>query len=283
MPPRRRTSAQGNRAGSANAPGGSASPAPAAVYGPRSALTSFLREQGITGPGAQPQFRPRTGQRLDSQQAQDSTDVTLTADDDAAAAAAAADGQEQQVTATASTGTSSDPTAANADAGPSTSRKRPAKDSAKSKAKPKGKGKPPAGDDDQDGFTLGGSPLDPPAPKKGRYEHRPVGSFAVCAECGKKFTVSKYTASAPNAAGVLCQPCTSESIEERAAFPGANAGKAAGAPKRPQPQKKKSQNRVDETLFTPVVTLQQACLAVRLLPPSHSPQNQTLTLGPLRS
>ncbi|KWU42977.1 RNI-like protein, partial [Rhodotorula sp. JG-1b] len=78
----------------------------------------------------------------------------------------------------------------------------------------------------------------------------PVGSFAVCAECGKKFTVSKYTASNPNAevGGVLCQPCTSDG--------------ASTPNKRPKVQKKKSQRGVDETLFTPIPTLQQACLAL---------------------
>lgn len=225
MPPRRRNRsqpAQQQQQQQQQSP----APQPGPVYGPRSALTSFLREQGITSSPAH-QFRPRTGQRLDT--------------------------------------TQQDPTAANADAGPSsttvaTGNKRVATTGAPAAASKKQK-KNKDGDGDG-GFTLGGTPLAAPVPKKGRYEARPVGSFAVCAECGKKFTVSKYTASAPTrAGGVLCQPCTSESIEERAAFPGAAAA-ASGAPKRPKVQKKKSQNRVDETLFVPVPTLQQACLAV---------------------
>ena len=240
MPPRRRNSSQQQQQQPAQ---------PGAVYGPRSALTSFLREQGITGATAS-QFRPRTGQRLDTQSAPTPTPTP-----------------EQQ---------EGDPTAANADAGPSTSSSTTPVTATTTAAK-KRKLKKPEGVD-EDGFRLGGSQLPAPAPKKGRYEHRPVGSFAVCAECGKKFTVSKYTASNPNAevGGVLCQPCTSESIEERASFPGA-AGAASGAstPKRPKaPQKKKSQRGVDETLFTPIPTLQQACLAVSLfplVPSSHPP------------
>ena len=218
------------------------------MYGPRSALTSFLREQGITGATAS-QFRPRTGQRLDTQPPPEQ-------DQDQ-------DQDQDQV----------DPTAANADAGPSTSSSTatPVTAATTTTAAKKRKLKKPEGVD-EDGFRLGGSQLPAPAPKKGRYEHRPVGSFAVCAECGKKFTVSKYTASNPNAevGGVLCQPCTSESIEERASFPGANSG--ASTPKRPKVQKKKSQRGVDETLFTPIPTLQQACLAVSpRSPPSPFP------------
>ncbi|KAG0662659.1 hypothetical protein C6P46_003163 [Rhodotorula mucilaginosa] len=226
MPPRRRNSSQ------QQSPAGGASQ-PGAVYGPRSALTSFLREQGITGATAS-QFRPRTGQRLDTQSAPTPTPTP-----------------EQQ---------EGDPTAANADAGPSTSSSTTPVTATTTAAKKRKLKKPE--NVDEDGFRLGGSQLPAPAPKKGRYEHRPVGSFAVCAECGKKFTVSKYTASNPNAevGGVLCQPCTSESIEERASFPGANSG--ASTPKRPKVQKKKSQRGVDETLFTPIPTLQQACLTL---------------------
>lgn len=246
MPPRRRNSSQQHQP-----PAGASQPA--AVYGPRSALTSFLREQGITGATAS-QFRPRTGQRLDTQPQSDDADADADADAHADA----------------------DPTAANADAGPSTAST--TSTSTTTTPAKKRKLKKPEGVD-QDGFRLGGSQLPAPAPKKGRYEHRPVGSFAVCADCGKKFTVSKYTASNPNAqvGGVLCQPCTSESIEERATFPGAGAS-GASTPKRPKaPPKKKSQRGVDETLFTPIPTLQQACLAVSPHPPPPFPPSSLST------
>ncbi|GAA5985880.1 hypothetical protein JCM10908_006317 [Rhodotorula pacifica] len=255
MPPRRRNSSQ--QPAQANANGGQG-----AVYGPRSALTSFLREQGITGPAATPQFRPRTGQRLPSSgDATTPVTLTTTTEDD--------DDQVQVTTASTSNGDAQDPTAANADAGPSTGSKRSSTGKSAAAAKKKKLLKKP--DEDQvaaNGFSLGGSQLAPPPPsKQGRYASRPVGSFAVCAECGKKFTVSKYTASDPKGGGgVLCQPCTSESIEERATFPGAGKGAGSGSgastPKRPKITKKKSQKGVDETLFTPVITLQQSCLAI---------------------
>ncbi|GAA5863638.1 hypothetical protein JCM3774_001199 [Rhodotorula dairenensis] len=230
MPPRRRNQQPTNGSSQGQSQG------QGAVYGPRSALTSFLREQGITSSPAH-QFRPRTGQRLDSTSSTSSV--------------------------------ASDPTAANPDAGPSTastsastsSGKRPATATTAAVVAAKKLKKKPNPDGDGD-FTLGGAPLQAPVPKKGRYEARPVGSFAVCADCGKKFTVSKYTSSSPTTqGGLLCQPCSAESIEERASFPGA-ATAAGAASKRPKLQKKKSQKGVDETLFTPVPTLQQACLAL---------------------
>lgn len=60
---------------------------------------------------------------------------------------------------------------------------------------------------------------------------------------------------------MLCGACTSESIEDRATFPSASKGAGAGAAKKPV--KKKAQKSVEETLYKPVVTLQQCCLSVR--------------------
>jgi len=42
---------------------------------------------------------------------------------------------------------------------------------------------------EEEGFNLAGKHQS--VPKKGRYENKTPGSIAVCAECGKKFTVSK--------------------------------------------------------------------------------------------
>ncbi|GAA5846980.1 hypothetical protein JCM9279_006978 [Rhodotorula babjevae] len=249
MPPRRRNTHD-------NAQGGSSAP----VTGPRSALTSFLREQGITGNNARLNYSNRrpaptpstaattastTAANSDDDDNDNSTSVSLTADPAASSSSSV----------TASAAPSTD---ANAEAGPSTAsstKKRKGKDStataAAAAAKKKKKNK---ADVDGDDFTLAGVPHT--APKKGRYENRLPGSIAVCAECGKKFTVSKYTASNPHGAGVLCAPCTTESIEDRASFP--SASKAAAK----KPPKKKAQRAELETLYTPVPTLQQTCLAV---------------------
>ncbi|GAA5913016.1 hypothetical protein JCM8208_005668 [Rhodotorula glutinis] len=241
MPPRRRNTQD-------NAQGGSSAP----VTGPRSALTSFLREQGITGNNARLNYSNRRPAPTPSTDAttstaansdDDSTSVNFTAADTGAAASSSS-------SVAASVAPSTD---ANAEAGPSTAsssstKKRKGKDSTAAAKKKK------KVDVDGDDFNLAGVPHT--APKKGRYENRLPGSIAVCAECGKKFTVSKYTASNPHGAGVLCAPCTTESIEDRASFP--SASKAAAK----KPPKKKAQRAELETLYTPVPTLQQTCLAV---------------------
>ncbi|GAA6000740.1 UV-damaged DNA-binding protein RAD7 [Rhodotorula paludigena] len=241
MPPRRRTS-QNN-----------ASPNPAdqqPILGPRSALTSFLREQGITGHNARLNYsnrrtdQPATGTPPadDSSSAQ----VTLTS----------ADADAAPVASTSATPAAS--TDANAEASTSSGTKRKAAaDPSSSKGK-KGKKAAKKPDVDEDGFTIGGLPH-APAPKKGRYEDRTPGAIAVCAQCGRKFTVSKYTASNPHGAGLLCSPCTSEStgesIEQRATFPSASKGLK-------KPVKKKAVKAEIETLYTPVPTLQQTCVAL---------------------
>ncbi|BGP50239.1 UV-damaged DNA-binding protein rad7 [Rhodotorula kratochvilovae] len=221
------------------------------VLGPRSALTSFLREQGITGPAARLDYAHRRTGVITQPAAtttagdDDATQVTLTAagsTDDDGNNTVTASGSGSVTPASVSTDT-------NAQAGPSSAagKKRKGKDAAASKSKKK---KP--SDTDGDDFNLAGVPHS--APKKGRYENRTPGSIAVCAECGKKFTVSKYTASNPRGGGLLCAPCTSESIEDRAAFPAAVKAK--------KPVKKKAQRAELETLYTPIPTLQQTCLAV---------------------
>ncbi|GAA5826959.1 hypothetical protein JCM3770_005182 [Rhodotorula araucariae] len=206
MPPRRRST-------QASPPTGDQTP----VVGPRSALTSFLREQGITGHAARLDYaHRRTGVITQPAQTDPTSDANALAGPSSSSAATPA--------ATPATATSSG-------------------------SKRKAKKNPDQGSDD---FNLAGVPHS--APKKGRYENRTPGSIAVCAECGKKFTVSKYTASNPHGTGLLCSPCTSESIEDRATFPAAAKAK--------KPVKKKAQRAELETLFTPLPTLQQTCLAV---------------------
>ncbi|GAA6061024.1 hypothetical protein JCM10212_001080 [Sporobolomyces blumeae] len=260
MPPRRRSSQNANpTAGQNDAPG--------AVYGPRSALTSFLREQGITGPGASFTGRVRhpppgggggaesdtataaapssasTSAGLSTPPARGSdnttgyTSVLLTtsntdADDVAASTSAASPIASTSASTVASTSSSKRRSTA---AGPSAAQLKKQKK------------------EQHDEFLLAGKPQGPA--KKARYEGRTPGSIAVCAECGKKFTVTKYTVSNPNGPGVLCSPCTSESIEDRASFP------AAAKPKT-KPQKKKAQKSIDEGQYKPVTTLQQSCLSV---------------------
>ncbi|GAA5832805.1 hypothetical protein JCM11251_005771 [Rhodosporidiobolus azoricus] len=279
MPPRRRTS-QGNTDITSNGQ----------VYGPRSALTSFLREQGITGPGANITYinrRQGTLQRSPSQQTplqqdDDGTASPSTTDNDgtttvtpvlASGPSSDAGTIEVTVSATASSSRADASTDANAEAGPSSSApKRKGKPLTAAQAKKK-KAAQAAEFGDEGDFTLGGGAM--PAPKKGRYEDRTPGAIKVCGECGKKFTVSKYTASNPNGPGLLCAPCTSESIEDRATFPSAGPkGKKAAS------KKKKAEKAIEESKWTPVPTLQTNCLSIIASHISSVEANAFSYLGP---
>ncbi|GAA5944250.1 UV-damaged DNA-binding protein RAD7 [Sporobolomyces koalae] len=249
MPPRR------PRRGASNADPNAAG----AVYGPRSALTAFLREQGITGPGAS--FSGRV-----TRPGEDQEDTSTTATPPPAPAPAPSDSdtttavtlvaspsspRDVSTSASAVASTSASPVASSSTSTTTSSKRKPTKQQEAALKK-----KQKQEQQKKDEFMLAGKPQT--APKKGRYEHRTPGAIAVCAECGKKFTVSKYTASNPNGPGMLCGACTTESIEDRAAFPGAGSGQ----PKGKKPVKKKAQKSVEETLYKPVVTLQQSCLSV---------------------
>ncbi|BGP18423.1 hypothetical protein JCM10213_001670 [Rhodosporidiobolus nylandii] len=256
MPPRRRNTADNS------------SSTPGAVYGPRSALTSFLREQGITGPGANVQYinrRQGTLQRSNSNSQQDPASPSGSATpgaggpDDATTSvtpvlAAGEDGEDEEGQQVAPSASGSASTDANAEAGPSSGAKRKGKPLTAVQAK-KAKAKQAAEFGEEGDFTLAGKEM--PAPKKGRYEERKPGAIKVCGECGKKFTVSKYTATNPHGPGLLCAPCTSESIEDRATFPSAGPKGRKAAPK-----KKKAEKAVEETKFTEIKTLQQSCLSI---------------------
>ena len=91
----------------------------------------------------------------------------------------------------------------------------------------------------------------PQAAMPGRYDKRAPGSIAMCGECGKRFTVTKYTASNPLGSGLLCMPCSNESVATVADKP------------KPKATKKRVVKTHEEKEFKPVKTLQQACIAVR--------------------
>ncbi|GAA5943767.1 hypothetical protein JCM1841_002014, partial [Sporobolomyces salmonicolor] len=231
-----------------------AADSPGQVFGPRSALTSFLREQGITGPGAgfSGRIRPPPQQHEQEQHGHDHGTATDREPSVEVTTTLASPAEDHQPVPSASTSvvasTSSSPvTAGNAHASTSSGTKRKPPKQATAAVLKKQK------QQQADEFMIAGKPE---GPKKGRYENRTPGAIAVCAECGKKFTVSKYTASNPNGPGVLCSPCTSESIETRATFPGAHK------PKSKTPAKKKAQKALDESFYQPVTSLQQSCLSV---------------------
>jgi len=69
-----------------------------------------------------------------------------------------------------------------------------------SKASPK---KKPLDDDDDE-------PPGPSKPKPGKYADRKPGLITTCAECGKRFTVTRHTIRASSQQGQLCDGCTQE-------------------------------------------------------------------------
>lgn len=187
------------------------------VTGPTSALTSFLREQGITGsPGTYGRSRPQP-QPVDPNAPVASTSAN--------------------VTITATTTTSTTTTVSVSTTGSKRKKSGDSTETAKKKKKLQ-----------EEEFNIAGKKE---GPKPGRYDNRTPGAIAVCGECGKKFTVSKYTASNPLGAGLLCSPCTSESIETIAAV----------KPKARAP-KKRAVKALDEREYKPVKTLQQCCINV---------------------
>ncbi|KAK4047874.1 UV-damaged DNA-binding protein rad7 [Microbotryomycetes sp. JL221] len=247
------------------------------INGPRSALTSFLHEQGITGPNAVPNYWRRQRDNAANGTDDDGPEQVAAVDDsDASTPATTTNGSTDAAStsrftltipvsnspssssparSTTTTTAQVTPTTANLEAsgsGTSSGNKRKLPTAAQTAAALKKKKK----QQDADGegiFDLAGQAH--PAPKKGRYENRPPGSIAVCSDCGKKFTVTKYSATNPNGGGLLCSPCTNENIEDLAA----GVKKAAVKTK---PVKKKAVRAVEERLYRPIKTLQQQCIAV---------------------
>jgi DNA repair protein RAD7 len=145
----------------------------------------------------------------------------------------------------------------------------------------KGKGKRKKGDEGAEDWEL-----DFTAAKKGRYDDRPPGKIAQCAECNKRafvlcsgiarahrgagFTVTqcasprcvqgcrerssrRYTKSLPTGAGQLCLPCEKELGDLGDAAP-APKKKARAVKPKPQPVEK---------LKADMPTLQENCIRVR--------------------
>ncbi|KDE04341.1 hypothetical protein, variant [Microbotryum lychnidis-dioicae p1A1 Lamole] len=223
------------------------------ITGPRSALTSFLHEQGITGPGAVPNYSRRSARDAAATAAATpstpgSTSGAATPASGPTSAAAMGDDEDEEDTSM----TTESPVASTSStiliaSGSGSKRKSNTVSAAALKKKKK-----------QEAEKHGDSPFDlahqpQVIPKKGKYENRTPGMISICADCGKRFTVTKYTASNPHGSGLLCSPCTSESIEDRAA----NTFKAA-----PKKVVKKRQKVVDETQFRPIKTLQQTVIDV---------------------
>ncbi|GAA98017.1 uncharacterized protein L969DRAFT_46361 [Mixia osmundae IAM 14324] len=144
------------------------------VTGPTSALTSFLREQGITARGSRFD-RARPAEEETSSELQEINEELA------------------ELTAEATSGPS---TSAASPIASGSGTRTPASSAKKSK-------KPRIIDsDDSD------EPEKTPA-KKGRYDDRKTGSFAHCSDCHKRFTITDRTFIKTNNE-MLCPPCQSE-------------------------------------------------------------------------
>ncbi|KAG0143777.1 hypothetical protein CROQUDRAFT_660863 [Cronartium quercuum f. sp. fusiforme G11] len=98
-----------------------------------------------------------------------------------------------------------------------------------------------------------GSPDPPSRPKPGKYADRKPGMIATC-ECGKRFTVTRYTPSEPGR-GQLCDTCSKEGF-----------GKKSDAKDGPPATKKRKtkKNQPVKSIWSEhtTQTLQMACISV---------------------
>lgn len=98
------------------------------------------------------------------------------------------------------------------------------------------------------------SPEPPLKRKPGKYDDRKPGMIAPCVECGKRFTVTRYTPSEPGR-GQVCDACAKEGI-----------GKQANGNNGPPPPKKRKTKK-NQPIKHPwsehtTQTLQMACISV---------------------
>ncbi|MBW0505016.1 hypothetical protein O181_044731 [Austropuccinia psidii MF-1] len=202
-------------------------PAGSTISGPTSALTSFLKEQGI---------RPRNVSRFTSIQSQASTSVAILEEP------AEQDNVNQDDEDVDSDNLDDDQPMV-----------KPGKRSQKTKATHLWPG--PGASSSKVPATKKTSPEPPSKPKPGKYADRKPGHIATCAECGKRFTVTRYTQHAQGE-GQLCDACAQENSCRKAPEDG-NArpsAKKRRTKKNPAIKPTWSENSIQ--------TLQMACITV---------------------
>ncbi|KAG8704972.1 hypothetical protein FRC09_003227 [Ceratobasidium sp. 395] len=228
------------------------------VRGPGSALTEFLREQGITVQNLNPyQRRIRTTDEVEGEQNPDAAGPSTTSpatpasgstsrrasgkrgrkkDDDSDLDSEKLDETDGEA-----------PTPAPAAKGKGKGAKNE-KDLAKAKAKAKAaheakRQKREEEDEGEDEYN---------APSKGAAiapaALPPIGSFEKCAVCGKTFTVTRYTMAADPPPGYLCHTCAKAS--------GADPFKKTGGPRvrKPATEKRKIVNFEQKDVFKSLAT-----------------------------
>ncbi|WAQ89778.1 hypothetical protein PtA15_11A469 [Puccinia triticina] len=100
---------------------------------------------------------------------------------------------------------------------------------------------------------------EPSKPKPGKYADRKPGLITTCAECGKRFTVTRYTISAPGQPGQLCDGCAQE-VAKNPKTPGKDNNLPTPAPKK----RKTTKNQVLRQPWSEssIQTLQMACINI---------------------
>ncbi|PLW19110.1 hypothetical protein PCASD_14056 [Puccinia coronata f. sp. avenae] len=209
-------------------PGPSRPAGNSAVTGPTSALTSFLKEQGI---------RPRQVNRFTPLRPPQASTSTAIPEVD--------EGTHDQPD------EESDPDSDDLDGKPD--RKIKPKVTTKEATASTSKAAAPSlskKNEDQ--------PWEPSKPKPGKYADRKPGLITTCAECGKRFTVTRTTVRAPGQNGQLCDGCAQE-VAKNPMSKQVNPTPAPAAKKR-----KTTKNQVVRQPWSEssIQTLQMACITI---------------------
>lgn len=97
---------------------------------------------------------------------------------------------------------------------------------------------------------------------KGRYGDRAPGSFVFCAQCGAKFTFTRYTRTQPNG-DVLCPPCQKEQDDAKGDKDGPPAAKKArGRAVKPKPAPLEKPRPVVKSLQTCCIEVSHTLLVL---------------------
>ncbi|KAH9450840.1 hypothetical protein H4Q26_017284 [Puccinia striiformis f. sp. tritici PST-130] len=207
-------------------------PTVSAVTGPTSALTSFLKEQGIRArnvnrfTSTRPQASTSTAEATIQELPEPASDSEPDSDD---LDEKPEKKQKQKATASKTTAPTSKAVASTSKAVASSSKRK------------------------RDDVEESGEPS---KPKPGKYADRKPGLITTCVECGKRFTVTKYTISAPAQQGQLCDGCAKE-IDKN---PKSTSNLPVPAPKK----RKTTKNQVLRQPWSEssIQTLQMACITI---------------------
>ncbi|KAG9016283.1 hypothetical protein FRB90_003507 [Tulasnella sp. 427] len=220
------------------------------ITGPSSALTAFLRDQGIN-------TRPTNTwrRRVETEGEENAEAGPSNAEAGPSNAEAGPSNVNPSPSRETRDGYNSDNLDDNQDANANKKKKKPTKaqlEKEKAKAKAAAKKRKRADDDsdyddEEDSYNkpsaLNGAAMGPPPD---------VGSFENCAECGKKFTVTKYTMAKQPPPGYLCHICAKAS--------GKDPFKKPPAPKKRKPIEKRHIVNFEDT--ESVKTLANICIEI---------------------